>query len=86
MERVQPDLQRRQLALRVVQRARPSDFSISRRMASDRDGASFWRCAHASIRAANSGANRMLVTGVFPVGAGPGFLRNTGIDCFIEIV
>jgi hypothetical protein len=60
-------------------RARPSAFSISRRMASDLDGVSFCFAAHASILAANSGASRIDVTGVMPVGAGPRFFRITGI-------
>ena len=56
-----------------VHRTFPSAFSISRRIASDRLGASFWRDAHCSIRAINSGASRIDVTGVLPVGGRPIF-------------
>ena len=63
-----------------------SAFSISRRIASERDGSSSCFAAHLSIAVANFSGSRNDATGVLPVGAGPRLLCITGIDRFMETV
>ena len=50
---------------------------MSRRSASDRDGLSGWRLAHASTSAVNAGGARKVSTGSLPVAGRPRFLGNT---------
>jgi hypothetical protein len=57
-----------------------SATSISRRIASDREGLSFCCLAQLSISALNPGGSRSASTGLSPVGGRPRFFRNTGID------
>jgi hypothetical protein len=55
-------------------------ISISRRIASEREGLSFCCLAQLSISALSVGGSRSANTGVSPVGGRPRFFRNTGID------
>ena len=57
-----------------------SATSISRRIASDREGLSFCCLAQLSISALNPGGSRSASTGSCPVGGRPRFFRITGID------
>jgi hypothetical protein len=54
--------------------------SISRRIASDRDGLSFCCLAQRSMSDLNAGGSRSASTGLSPVRGRPRFFRNTGID------
>ena len=57
-----------------------SAISMSRRSASDRDGRSGWRFAHASTSAVSAGGARKVSMGSLPVAGRPRFL---GITFFV---
>jgi hypothetical protein len=57
-----------------------SAISTSRRSASDREGLSGWRFAHASTSAVSAGGARKVSTGSLPVAGRPRFL---GITFFV---
>jgi hypothetical protein len=54
-----------------------SAISTSRRSASDREGLSGWRLAHASTSVVNAGGARNVRTGSLPVAGRPRFFGNT---------